>query len=344
MSISNKKKEIGSEFWDIPVRKKENNIFPERTRWFISGTAALESIIIDIMKKKRIKTAALPSWCCNCMVTPFLKHGIEVAFYPVYVKAGILTCDYSTVSAECWVLISYFGYTSQKNTGIPSGIIIRDLTHNVFSNDLSAADYYFGSLRKWAGFFTGGYAWSDAWSSELSLPDCDNSFVELRRTAMNLKMQYLHDAIKTKDYLKLFEQGEEFLDYCEPMLAYVPDIERAKHLDWEFIKEKRRKNASILLNYLSPLALFPEMKDEDCPLFVPLLLDTEKRDALRRYLRDKSIYCPIHWSIEPEHRLTCLTEDIYKREISIVCDQRYDENDMFLILNTIKESGLLQIK
>lgn len=341
MIISRKKKEIGSEFWDIPVREQGNNIFPERTRWFISGTAALESIIIDILNNNRIKTAALPSWCCNCMITPFLKYGIDVEFYPVYMKDGTLTCDYETVSADCWVLISYFGYTSQFNTGRPSGIIIRDLTHSIFSNDLSDADYYFGSLRKWAGFFTGGYAWSDTWASELSLPACDASFVELRRTAMYLKAQYLNDEIDTKEYLNLFEQGEDFLDHCEPMLAYALDIEKAIHLDWEFIKARRRRNASILLDCLGPWAIFPEMKGADCPLFVPLLLDAEKRDALRNYLRGKSIYCPIHWSIEPEHQLTDLTADLYKREISIVCDQRYDEEDMLMILNAIKESGLI---
>ena len=341
MIISRKKKEIGSEFWDIPVSEQGNNIFPERTRWFISGTAALESIIIDILNNNRIKTVALPSWCCNCMITPFLKYGIDVEFYPVYMKDGTLTCDYETVSADCWVLISYFGYTSQLNKGRPSGTIIRDLTHSIFSNESFEADYYFGSLRKWAGFFTGGFAWSDAWSSEPSFSVCDTSYIELRRTAMNLKKQYIHGVIETKEYLNLFERGEAFLDHCEPMLAYDLDVEKAVHLDWEFIKEKRRKNASILLDSLGSWAIFPEMKDEDCPLFVPLLLDTEKRDALRNYLRGKSIYCPIHWSIEPEHQLTDLTADLYKREISIVCDQRYDEEDMFMILNAIKESGLI---
>lgn len=335
------KKEIGSEFWDIPVRAQENNIFPDKTRWFISGTAALESIIIDILNTNRIKTAALPSWCCNCMISPFLKYGIDVEFYPVYIKDGILTCDYDTVSADCWVLISYFGYTSQLNKGRPSGIIIRDLTHSILSTESFKADYFFGSLRKWAGFFTGGFAWSDVWSSELSFSACDASYVELRRTAMYLKKQYIHDVINTKKYLKLFERGEDFLDQCEPMHAYAPDVERATHLDWEFIKDRRRKNASILLDYLGSWAIFPELKDADCPLFVPLLLESKKRDALRNYLRDKNIYCPIHWSIEPEHRLTSLTADLYKREISIVCDQRYDENDMFLILNRIKESDLI---
>ena len=108
------------------------------------------------------------------------------------------------------------------------------------------------------------------------------------------------------------------------------------------MRRVRLENVDVLYKGLMGKVrfLFPE-EDIDCPLFVPLLLESKKRDALRNYLRDKNIYCPIHWSIEPEHRLTSLTADLYKREISIVCDQRYDENDMFLILNRIKESDLI---
>ena len=154
------KREIGSEFWDVPLSKKMNGILPDNTRWFISGTAALENIILDM---KGVETVALPSWCCNCMIVPFLRHGIKVIFYSVYMEGGVLVCDYSKVNADCWLVISYFGYTSQINYGSPSGIIIRDLTHSIFSTSQSDADYYFGSLRKWAGFYTGGYAWSDNW-------------------------------------------------------------------------------------------------------------------------------------------------------------------------------------
>lgn len=334
-------KEIGSEFWNVPISDKENCIFPIDTHWFISGTAALESIIIDIMATKRIVSAALPSWCCNCMVTPFLKHGISVVYYPVYMKDSVLTCDYSAVSADCWLLISYFGYTSQVNVGEPTGVIIRDVTHSIFSKTIEDADYYFGSLRKWAGFYTGGYAWSEGCSLDNPIPACDEAYVALRKSAMDLKKTYIQGETESKNYLALFEQGEDYLDHCDPMQAYTPDIELAQHLNTKAIKEQRRKNASVLLDSLKTWAIFPEVREEDCPLFVPILLEQKKRDALRNYLKLRNIYCPIHWSVDPEHRLTELTADLYEREISIVCDQRYNENDMLLILKTIKESKLL---
>ena len=45
-------REIGSEFWDIPVLLQcENDIFSKPTHWFLSGRAALEYIISDIKEK-----------------------------------------------------------------------------------------------------------------------------------------------------------------------------------------------------------------------------------------------------------------------------------------------------
>ena len=70
-------KEIGSEFWDVPVTEIENNIFPKSTQWFLSGRSALQAIINDI---KECHTVAMPSWCCDSMVKPFVDAGYTVRF------------------------------------------------------------------------------------------------------------------------------------------------------------------------------------------------------------------------------------------------------------------------
>lgn len=333
--------EIGSEFWDVPVWGKNNGFFPPNACWFISGTAALESIIHDILRAYPIKAVAIPSWCCNSMVIPFIKNNIEVKFYPVFMDKGVLTCDYRGISADCWLLLSYFGYTSQANIGNPSGIIIRDLTHSIFSEIKEDADYYFGSLRKWAGFYTGGYAWSDNWHVELSLDECDLSYVSLREKAMSQKRSYIEGKSESKAYLQLFEKGENFLDCCKPMRAYGADVDKAQHLDIQKIREQRRINASVLLDKLKPWAIFPELSENDCPLFVPILLEVEKRNALRDFLKNQQVFCPIHWPIEKEHVLNDKTKVLYQMEISIVCDQRYGEEDMRFILQKISESRIL---
>ena len=333
------KREIGSEFWDVPLTTQKTRLFPRDIQWFISGTAALEWILEDIAEKKPIVKAAVPSWCCSCMISPFLKRGIEVVFYPVIINEnGILTCDYSeTEGCDTTISISYFGYTSQINIGSPEGIIIEDLTHSLFSSVSRSADYYFGSLRKWAGFYTGGYAWkSGAWNRPMLSMDSPHSYIALRKGAMEKKSRYISGETDSKEYLKEYEQAEEFLDACAILPGYEPDTERVLSLDISLIKTSRRKNAKVLLEELQSYAIFKELREEDCPLFVPVLLPHEQRNALKNYLISKHIYCPVHWPVSRIHCLNEKTGKIYREELSIVCDQRYDENDMKEILTEIK--------
>ena len=69
------KREIGSEFWNIPLTNKGNKIFPEHTAFFMSGRGALYSVIEDVLKTRKINSVAMPSWCCDSMIIPFLKKG-----------------------------------------------------------------------------------------------------------------------------------------------------------------------------------------------------------------------------------------------------------------------------
>lgn len=328
--------EIGSEFWDVPISLTENSLFPVDTKWFLSGRSALQHILREIKSKNEICSAALPAWCCDSMILPFLEAGIEVKFYPVYVENGQLIQDI-TPAAGCDIFFSmeYFGYTGAEFHGSYPGIVIRDLTHSIFSNTLYPCrddEYCFGSLRKWAGFLTGGYAFLGV---SHSLP-MDSRYGAMRRLAMEMKADYIAGRTSDKEYLKLFNGAEEYLDHCPPAGADPSDVEKAQVMDVAFIKEQRRKNAAVLLDALADMAIFPRLNESDCPMFVPVLVPKDKRDELRRYLIQKEIYCPVHWPLTQLHHPDEQTMKIYTSELSIVCDQRYDENDMERIIEAIR--------
>ena len=275
------------------------------------------------------------------MIQPFIEAGISVEFYSVYVDAqGNLSCDYENVSqCDATLVLSYFGYRKLKTRGQPGGIIIRDLTHSLFSSTYTDAQYYFGSLRKWTGVWTGGYAWKkNAWYDIPDVPDADAAFLQSRQNAMTMKLDYLSGGSDKKDYLSLFEDAEDYLDQCGVQGSCARDIYCAKNLNAEFIRTRRRENAQELLSKLKDMAMFPQMEENDCPMFVPILLpDKDCRDGLRRYLISKEIYCPIHWPISDQHVLGEKERYLYDHSLSIVCDQRYDVTDMVRITDTIKE-------
>ena len=334
MKESFKRTEIGSEFWSVPLANEENRCFAPHTEWFLSGRSALDAIIAEIKKSRDVRRAWLPSWCCDSMILPFLKHGLEVKFYPVLFKDGQLVQDVAQAREnEILFLMDYFGYTSSEYEGRRSGTVIRDVTHSVFSHTYADADYYFGSLRKWCGFKTGGFA-VGLQKNELS---SDGAYVSLRERAMREKHDYMCGRSESKDFLRIFAQAEEHLETCGSAGADSEDVSLALHLDIAHMKARRRKNAARLLQTFRDIAVFKDVKENDCPLFVPVMIAAEKRDAFRRYLIERQIYLPVHWPISSVHGLDECTKEIYEGEISLVCDQRYDEKDMDRIVETVNQ-------
>lgn len=304
----NMKNEIGSEFWDVPASKKTNSLFPKNTKWFLSGRHALEYIVID----SGIKSVSMPKWCCESMINPLKKHGIYIDYYDVE----------PNYSYDAVLIMDYFGFANKRynKPACYRGIVIRDLTHSLFSMHYNDSDYYFGSLRKWAGFYTGGYAWG-RWKKHVQIPPHNEKYVTLRKTAMALKKAYINDGEGDKKYLIIYKEANDMLDNIDISASYPIDIDKAKHLDVEFIKNKRRKNAQTLINELQ---LDIDLNDNDVPLFVPIFINN--RNELRKFLAENDVYCPAHW---PNY-------DFNGTELSLICDQRYDEKDMLRIANLIK--------
>lgn len=330
-------REIGSEFWNIPVLPQETtNVFSKEMRWFLSGRVALEYIVSDIKARFSVSSVAMPSWCCDSMIIPFLRNGIEVLFY---------TFDDSENIPECDVLffMEHFGYIRHKKAIGFHGIVIYDVTHSMFSENFgfkrvndAKAQYFFGSLRKWAGFKTAGFAGMLDSEFVADMPDAINSeYIKLRTQAMLGKEEYITGKTDAKDYLKLFSQAEELLDLGANGIASDDDVCAATKLDVDFIKKRRRDNAAELLKAVSDVAIYPEINDDDCPLFVPIRLKKEKRDALRKYLINNDVFCPIHWPLTEWHKITTEQKEIYDEELSLVCDQRYTVRDMQYVCELI---------
>ena len=240
-----------------------------------------------------------------------------------------------TREQDCDILfvMDYFGYSGPDVKATPETVVIRDLTHSVFSRKHTDARYSFGSLRKWAGFYTGGFAWG---LPGQDLPEND-TYVSLRRNAMGEKRDYMLGKISHKDYLSVFGQAEELLEQCPPACADARDMQLAEKLDISGIRRRRRANAAQLLEAFRDTAIFSELGEEDCPLFVPILVPQGKRDALRKFLIQNSIYCPVHWPLTQYHRPDERSAVIYRDELSLVCDQRYTEADMSRLIETVKQ-------
>ena len=326
-------KEIGSEFWNVPTKSVNNNVFPKSTHWYLSGRSALRAII---EKLQGCRSVAIPSWCCDSMIKPFFDAGIEIHFYPVLWNNNLI----QDIRSDCDILflIDYFGYSSYPmNLEGFNGVVIRDVTHSIFSSTYKDADYYFGSLRKWCGIWTGGYAWAQN-GANMNI-DVANSiareYMALREKAMLQKEEFINGKRSDKGYIEIFDKAEKLLESAGIEGASERDIQLSYSVDSDFIKDKRRKNAEVIRTQFPEWLIFQKMNYTDCPMFVPVLVPCGKRDALRTHLIRNNIYCPIHWPASKYHELNEEEKFIYDNELSLVCDQRYTEEDMYHLVDTI---------
>ena len=335
-------KEIGSEFWAPPAQlaASENGLFPPGTVWFGAGRQALASIIEDIRKNRRLETAALPAWCCDSMAEPFLRAGVKVEFYCVEaLPGGGLRRELPEPgSVDAVLVLDYFGYAESGPTPRGDWAVIRDLTHGLFTRVPDDADYYFGSMRKWGAFVTGGYAWKK--NGALTPPSAPPYalYCDMRRRAFREKAEFIAGRTGSQDYLHLFAEAEDILDGDPAVYAGERrDEAAARGADPAAIRAARRRNAAVLLEEFAGWALFPQPGEADCPMFVPVLVPGGKRNRLRRWLIERAVYLPVHWPPHPSVKVPAATLPLYENGLSFVCDQRYGKTEMLRICKLVRE-------
>ena len=351
-------KEIGSEFWleEQKFQKKDSiNYFNigKDNKFLLSGRTAIYFVLEDILKRRKVKHVYFPSYCCDSMLQPFIDKNIEIEFYEVNYNNGFAYNIDTNKECDVFFAMNYFGFTENnmneyiKKIKENGAIVIEDITHSLLSpiRNSESADYLVASLRKWFPIVTGGLAVKMNGEYLIKQHYKENKkIVEIKKDAMKLKYEYIKEnkEIQKEEFLRKYGMANDILknDYKRYSIDDI-SLKILREMDINAIKEQRRKNAKMLYDNLKNTKItfaFKELKDIDCPLFVPILLRQEERENVRKYLIDNSIFCPIHWQ-----RPTLIRNNniLYTSELSLVCDQRYTEKEIEkyikLMIEYIKE-------
>ena len=334
-------REIGSEFW-------LDEVLPQATSerdgvYTISGRAAIDIIIQDILSTRTVRNVYMPAWGCDSMIAPFVDRGIKVDLYDVSFDNHLDYAVDENHRADLFYVNNYFGYETTIDLEIIAkfkqngAVIIYDHTHSMMMYDeqyKALADYSFASIRKWMGVI-GGASLEGVKNKDLKT--CH--YLNLKETAMRMKQAYINgdSSVDKQVFLRLYgEFGhhlvEDYRDYAMDDLSYAI----YRNSDFASMKSQRRENAKYLHGHLNLQFLSP-LTPNTCPIFVPVLFSSkEERDYVRKKLIEAEIYCPIHWPksqfITPELQVN----HIFDTELSLICDQRYDVSDMRRIVETIQ--------
>lgn len=365
-------KEIGSEFWIEKDSVEENkipidissvldgilNIGDDQLLLF-TGRTAIDYVLEDISRP--VGTVYMPSYCCESMLQPFIDRNIKIHFYSVISDdSGIkYLIDYKK-DIDIFFATSYFGYSQSVMDSIIDTfrkrdvVIIEDITHRLLSeqNHCIKADYLIASLRKWFPLPSGGLAVKmNGHLKKDNITSPPAKLISKKLDAMNQKAKYMaynsceekyKQALKNS-FLAMFSEFNSNIkqNYKNAGIDSISKNLLTK-IDVANIKRKRRQNSQYLHKEMKGLKyirfLFNEVDlEKDCSLFVPIMVESSVRESLKNYLISKDIFCPVHWPIPRGHRLTTHTEKLYKQELSLICDQRYDYKDMKRIIEVVEE-------
>ena len=313
-------REIGSEFWsDSRLNDKKNESFQHQInfgvdkRLLFSGRTAIDYVLEDISKP--IKRVYMPSYCCASMLQPFIDRKIDIEYYDVIIdREGLKYKVNFDSDIDVFFANSYFGYEVTVMDSIieefksRNVIVIEDITHRLLSkkNFCEKADYSVASLRKWFPIPSGGLAVKlKDYFKDIQLLSPSGEIEEKKIVAMNKKEAFMRglesnniDSEHEKsNFLKLFAEFNKSLqlDYKNIKIdAVSADI--LSRIDIFNIQKRRRENSKYihdaLINskHISFLITEPNFS-RDCPLFVPIMVRAEKRDAVRKHLITNDIFC-----------------------------------------------------
>ena len=343
-------REIGSEFWleRKVLEPVEGPLLPSKDEdkcYVLSGRTAIDIIIQNILKKRKIQNVYMPAWCCDSMIAPFTAHGIRVDFYDIRFD-GMLRCHTDvTDDTDIFYVNNYFGYENAlpietvKRYKEQGSIIIYDRTHSLLMDDEAyweLADYSFASIRKWMGVIGGAVV--------VGVGGCELKpclYLDGKEKAMRMKKAFIEgeETIDKQAFLNLYAEfghhlAEDYQNYEMDDLSYV----LYKSADFAAIRRKRRENAQYLHEHLKGVRFIGELTDNAVPLFVPVFFDTtEQRNVVRKKLIDAQIYCPIHWPKPALILADFEANKIYDTELSLICDQRYDLAEMERMVTLIND-------
>ncbi len=357
--------EIGSNFWLNPFAElRESELYsPEQFGcrgndhvWLSTGRSAIKYVLKTIGEREPEvkKVALLPPFTCHTVVEPFIDAGYQVYHYPVDKGLKTSSIEILDCAGKCGAAVvlfhRYFGFDTIHGVGQLCAELrkrdiysIEDCTQCLYSElEKSEADFCVGSIRKWTGVPDGGFAVcrEGLFSDKPIEPNWDLEKAKVGASYAKYRFLFEQEGEKA-DFLKQYREAENILAGQEIFHAPTEMTKRVQaSLDLKELKEKRRKNYETLLAGLSDtemlFILFPALPDGVIPLYFPVI--AENRAGFQTHLAQHSIFAPIVWpKAECIGAICNEAEFLYEHQLCIPIDQRYDEDDMSRIVETIKQ-------
>lgn len=311
---------------------------PAGARLVQSGRQAIDAVL-QALTNRADKRVRVPSYLCDSMIAPFIRHGWDVLTYPLDANLQLRPADLVNDSGEVWLLAPYFGRHLDPEVsawaatrGPLDAPIVLDQTHCVLSPDPTPATFTVASLRKTLPVPEGGYV---SGIGDIAVPRTSEFDIGLAvRDASIQKSHALRDHSSFAAANRTFAAAERMVEVALQPAAMLADaVNLLNSLDAQPLIARRASNARILADGFRNAAGIQPLRgvvESMAPAY--LVCRVKNATALQRRLATESIFCPIHW---PQPKLIAIPE--WRTDlISFPVDHRYGARDMNRIVDTIR--------
>jgi hypothetical protein len=327
------------------------------TVYFMSGRAALYSVLRVLVSEHGVRHIVLPAYGCSATyeAAQYAIRDFSCTLH-VYLQASDLSsANPIAYDNAVYIATDYFGRFDQalwhQLISIRSSqnrvFLIRDRTQSLLDDTAgNDADYEVGSLRKWAYLPDGGFVGSQRWHVPLPQRVADAAIVLARQGASLIKAAKALGALSgfsDSCYLDVFHACED--QWSGHMMSSISDPSRSlvDSLAWQAVAFSRERNCDALVDSLGELppsiGVYPSRFG--CAL---VLREASVRNRLRQALKTKGVYAAVHWPLDWLKSLDVnaygAVVDLEQRELTLPVDQRYSADEMVRVGALVREELL----
>jgi dTDP-4-amino-4,6-dideoxygalactose transaminase len=302
-----------------------------------NARSALRELIIQ----EKPNSVWLPAFLCDSLVEAVPKDLRK--FYVVGEKLSPVISSLSKVKEGDMLLgINYFGFLPdnefilfvKSNKKIK---FVEDCSHCISINSKGWGDWRLFSPRKLLGVADGGVLISNNLLIQVPIPKLESNLNDLTVWTPNILRYSDVKEINTSLWHTINQEKERNFKITNKSITKLSKLILENIDVVPFIKQ-RIINFNTLKSELSNWLINIDRPFESAPFCFPIIIDKNIRDEVLTYFHSHKIYASIHWkcissSIEEfpvEHELS-------KKLISLPCDQRYTEIEMWKIIKVFKE-------
>lgn len=311
--------------------RSEPAFMTDDSGYFVNARSALAAFLTSV----RPQCVWLPSYLCRSILVPLLGCKCSHRFFPVGRHLQVLPGSWLDEVHEGHVvlLIAYFGFPVQEEIAARvrarGALTLEDASQALLSTHVGRfSDCVLYSPRKTVGVPDGGILrpWTPVPDIHLMPAPCDWWSTAFQACLLRRDAD-LYGGHPDRKWFRLYREASTKAPCGPYAMSTLSDTLLRTSFDYDAVAARRRTNFQYLLDTLRDIAIYRELPEDVVPLGFPIIL--EDRARVQETLYQENIYPPVHWDIDslvPQEYVE--SHQLSRRILTLVCDQRYDLEDM----------------